>query len=193
MAVFDMNRLRFLPLLPPPPPPLPLLPESLDYFFPPPPPPPPLPRFEELIVRQPNGQYHGRDIFGHLSTHEMDFWAMTGETVESFQEMAEDIRPLVDDGFGRPHMLSVENRLLMTFIWLKKYPDMATLSMIFDVNGRSVARDIHCMVNVLWDYVQNGIRWPRDEEWLALHGQWATMPNVVGAIDGTVHIIYAPG
>lgn len=188
-----MERLRFLPVpfVPPPPPPVPPL--LLDYhLIPPPPPPPPLPRFEELMVTEVNGAYHGRDIFASLSTHQMDFWAMTGETVTSFLNIVEDIRPVFEGGFGHPCLLSLENRLLLTYVWLKKYPDFVTLSTLFDINGTSVSRLIHRMVDVLWGYFQEGIQWLTDEEWGRLRGNWASIPDAVGAIDGTVHTIEMP-
>lgn len=186
-----MERLRRLPLLPPPPPLPPLLPAMFN-FIPPPPPPPPvqLPRFEELMFRQENGPYFGTDIYGRLCTHPMTFWSMTGETIESFNHIVEDIRPLAET--GHPHLISFENRVLMAFFWLKKYPDLETLSTIFDVSSRTASRNVHHMIDVLWQYVQNGITWLNDEEWLALRGRWTSIPNAVGAIDGTVHVIEMP-
>ena len=66
---------------------------------------------------------------------------MTGETVTSFRQIVEDIRPLIENTTGRPHTLSVENRLLLTYIWLKKYPDIVEISTMFDINGNSVSRE----------------------------------------------------
>ena len=108
----DRPRLCLLALPPPviPPPPLLLPPVVQDIEVRPPPLPP---RLDEILTTRPNAPYGGNDVFSRLRNHEMDFWYMTGETVASFQQIVEDIRPLLDDETERhrPHLLSVENRV----------------------------------------------------------------------------------
>ena len=118
----------------------------------------------------------------------------TGETVASFQQIVDDIRPLLDDETERhrPHLLSVENRVLLFYYWIKKYPDIVEMSVLFDISKQSISRELYFMTDILWTYFQEGITWPTDEEWEQLRGNWDTIPDAVGAIDGTVHTIEMP-
>lgn len=157
--------------------------------------PPPLPpRLDEVLTNQPNGPYGGNDVFTRIRNHQMDFWYLSGETVASFQHLVEDITPLLENRPGRyrDHLLSVENRSLLFFYWIKKYPDIVAMSAMFDISKQSVCRELYFMTDVLWTYFQDGITWPTDEEWEQLRGNWDTIPDAVGAIDGTVHAIEIP-
>ena len=176
--------------LPPPSPPIPLLGFPLPL-----PPPPPLPKFEHLIMTRENAPYAGRDVFSTLIGHEVDFWRFTGETVASFMDVVQGVRPIFDANTastGSKHKLGVENRLLMTYYWIKKYPDLVEMSVMFELSDKSISRDLHLTVDILWQYFQGCIRWPTDEEWIQMCGYWENIPDAVGAIDGTVHIIQMP-
>ena len=45
---------------------------------------------------------------------------------------------------------------------------------------------------VLWDRLAHEVQWPSLEKWQQLRGNWEIMPNGVGVIDGTTHMIYVP-
>jgi hypothetical protein len=152
------------------------------------------PRLDEILQTRRNGAYRGQDVFSRVSTHEMDFWQLTGETVTSFQHIVNDVRPLLgnDDGAGRPNLLSAENRLLMFYYWVKKYPDIVEVATLFDVGRQTVSRHLLAMIDILWEYFQTCISWPTDEEWLQMRGNWETIHDAVGAIDGTVHTVEMP-
>ena len=176
--------------LPPPSPPIPLLGFPLPL-----PPPPPLAKFQHLIMTRENAPYAGRDVFSTLIGHEVDFWRFTGETVASFMDVVQGVRPIFDANTastGSKHKLGVENRLLMTYYWIKKYPDLVEMGVMFELSDKSISRDLHLTVDILWQYFQGCIRWPTDEEWIQMCGYWENIPDAVGAIDGTVHIIQMP-
>ena len=78
------------------------------------------------------------------------------------------------------HKLGNLNKVLLTFIWIKKYPCRDTLALSFDVSSSNAFNIIHHVVPVLWRYFHNQISWPTIEEWN------------VGCNDGTPHEIYRP-
>ena len=89
-----------------------------------------------------------------------------------------DLRRILDD----------PNRLLMTLVWLRKYPDFNSLNMLFDVSEQTALRVTREMTGVLWDTLTGEIRWPSEEEWNTMRNVWNTFQNGVGTIDGTVNI-----
>lgn len=84
------------------------------------------------------------------------------------------------------------NKVLLTFMWLRKYPCIDTLALIFDVSPSTVSAIIHRVVPVLWRFFENQVSWPSIAEWNALRGIWPSFPDAVGCIDGTPHEIYRP-
>lgn len=77
-------------------------------------------------------------------------------------------------------------------MWLRKYPCLDTLALIFDISPSTVSALIHRVIPVLWRYFHNQVVWPTNAEWNALRGNWRNVPNAVGCIDGTPHEIYRP-
>ena len=92
----------------------------------------------------------------------------------------------------RRKKITLINQVLLTIIWLRKYPHVDTLSFWFDIDPSSVVRIVYKVLPELWRYFQNQIRWPTLPEWRNLMGNWEEFPNVVGAIDTTPHEIYRP-
>ena len=84
------------------------------------------------------------------------------------------------------------NQVLLTIIWLWKYPHVDTLSLWFDIVPSSVLRIVCKVLQELWRYFQNQICWPTLPEWSNLMGNWEEFPNIMGAIDTTPHEIYRP-
>ncbi|XP_061179072.1 uncharacterized protein LOC133187673 [Saccostrea echinata] len=89
-------------------------------------------------------------------------------------------------------LMSLENRVLMTLIWLRHYPTYPMLSLCFGASTSSVGYILKKTWFMLWDILSSEIRWPTAAEWLSMRGRWDNMQNVVGAIDGTSHEIYIP-
>ena len=53
----------------------------------------PPPTFYELVFTEPTNNHVGRDVYRTALRHPKAFWLETGETVESFNELLEFIRP----------------------------------------------------------------------------------------------------
>ena len=85
--------------------------------------------------------FQGRDFDSDLERCDHLFWTMTGESMESFSQVVQDILPYValftrrrqlrvhDNHF----LVDVRNKVLMVFIWLRMYPEAAMLSGLFMV------------------------------------------------------------
>ena len=144
--------------------------------------------------------FYGRDVFSLISGQAWLFWRNTGETPGSFSRLALDLLPALSSltACGQPRIsqrrqkITLINQVLLTIIWLRKYPHVDTLSLWFDIDPSSVVRIVYKVLPELWRYFQNQIRWPTLPEWRNLMGNWEEFPNVVGAIDTTPHEIYRP-
>ena len=145
-------------------------------------------------------QYNRRrefDVFTHLQNEDYLFWLETGETVQSFTSILNDIRPQLQErrqGYQRANVftLSDENCLLMCFKWLRTYPSYSSLAVQFNASRTTVSRTLRFVTQILWHYFRQQIRWPTRDQWLAMRGCWEEFPNAVGTIDGTLTQIYRP-
>ena len=142
----------------------------------------------------------GRDLFQTIENQRYLFWLNTGELPESMLDIAVKIsgnlnrittRGGVRQKTGR-YKLSNVNKVLLTFIWIRKYPCIDTLALLFDISSSNVSNIIHHIVPALWRHFHNQISWPTIEEWNTLRGNWVSFPNTIGCIDGTPHEIYRP-
>ena len=78
------------------------------------------------------------------------------------------------------------SQLLMTLIWLRRYPTMNHLAMHFDIPVSTVHRILHKMIPLLHAYlVPKYIKWHSMEYWRSLQGTFSFWPRVVGVVDGT--------
>ena len=144
--------------------------------------------------------YNGRDVFTMISEQAWLFWRNTGETPDSFMRIANDLMPtlfrLTADGAARVRQrrqkISLINQVLLVLIWLRKYPHVDSLALLFDIDPASVVRTVYRIVPVFWRYFQNQVVWPNLAEWNNLMGTWHEFPNAVGSIDVTPHEIYRP-
>lgn len=144
--------------------------------------------------------YRGRDLFVTIENQRYLFWLNTGELPETLLDITDKIsRPLAllnRRGRRRQRMrgcnLNSVNKVLMTLMWLRKYPCIDTLALIFDVSPSTVSAIIHSVVPVLWKFFENQVSWPSIDEWNALRGTWPSFPDAVGCIDRTPHQIYRP-
>lgn len=93
-------------------------------------------------IAEPSG---GRDYFHYAASFPIKFWYLTGETVQTFGEVVVDLRMpiiLLDRANRRNRVrhrirvqrLNVTNRLLLVFIWLRRYLRLQTLAMMFKVD-----------------------------------------------------------
>ena len=166
------------------------------------------PPFHEMACRimqrlDPNfhgSLFRGRDLFVIVENQRYLFWLNAGELPETLLEITEKISPDLSQlnrrGMQRQRRRNCKikkvNKVLLTFMWLRKYPCLDTLALIFDVSPSTVSTIIHSVAPVLWRYFQNQVVWPSIVQWNALRGNWSSFPDAVGCIDGTPHRIYRP-
>ena len=165
----------------------------------------PSPAYLVPVMQRLDPDFHGhnfvgRDLFQTIENQRYLFWLNTGELPESMLDIGVKIsgnlnrittRGGVRRKIGR-YKLSNLNKVLLTFIWIRKYPCIDTLALLFDVSSSNVSNIIHHVVPALWRHFHNQISWPTIEEWNTLRGNWVSFPNAVGCIDGTPREIYRP-
>ena len=90
--------------------------------------------------------FFGRNVFSDLERCEHLFWSLTGESIVSFRRIVEDVGPVMSV-YTRQRQLRIRNstfkldacnRILMVFIWLRMYPEMAVLSALFMVSPTTI-------------------------------------------------------
>ena len=130
------------------------------------------------------------DVFSLTIGRPYEFWLLSGETTQSFQNLCELVS--VNMSTHSNGTVSIQNRLLMTLIWLRQYPTYSLLSLTFGLSIPTVSRIINQTWVKLWEICSPMIRWPTQAEWLSKRRKWAEMANVVGMINGTSHEILVP-
>ena len=141
--------------------------------------------------------FRGRDVFSLIHRQQYLFWLNTGEAVESFLEIVYQTAPcflmLTRRGNPRQRMgrfkLDVVNRILLVFIWLRKYPHLNTLALLFDVTPQTVCALLYQGISILWHHFNSAVSWPSLREWDVMRGTWQHLPNAVGCIDVMPHEI----
>ena len=144
--------------------------------------------------------YRGRDVFVEYVNQKYLFWLNTGELPETMMHIATRISAELSRLNRRGRLrqrrknskISNVNKVLLTFIWLRKYPCLDTLALMFDISPSTVCNIIYRVVPILWRYFRNQVSWRNLAEWNYLLGIWRYFPNAVGCIDGTPHEIYRP-
>ena len=64
------------------------------------------------------------------------------------------------------------NKVLLTFLWLRKYSDSDTLALFFDSSRSTVSHIIHSVVPALWRFSSNEVTWLSIAEWNRMQGEW---------------------
>ena len=144
--------------------------------------------------------YRGRNVFVEYANQKHLFWLNTGELPETMMHIATKISAELSRlnrrgrlrQRGRNSKISNVNKVLLTFMWLRKYPCLDTLALMFDISLSTVCSIIYRVVPILWRYFRNQVSWPNLAEWNSMRGNWRYFPNAVGCIDGTPHEIYRP-
>ena len=78
-------------------------------------------------------------------------------------------------------------------IWLRRYPTMHHLAMMFGIPVSCVHRIIHKFIKIMHSYlVPKYIKWHSMQEWRRLTGTFPDWPRVVGIVDGTPFRISKP-
>jgi hypothetical protein len=137
--------------------------------------------------------FQGRDLFIAIDNQRYLFWLNTGELPETLANITAEISFALERLNRRGRLrrrwrmckLSPINRVLLTMIWLRKYPCVDTLALLFDISPSTVSAIIHRIVPVLWHFFRNQVTWPSVAEWENMRGNWRSFPDAVGCIDGT--------
>lgn len=145
-------------------------------------------------------EYTGRDVFVEYANQKYLFWLNTGELPQTkmhiTSRIAAELSRLNKRGRLRQRRknskISNVNKVLLTFMWLRKYPSLDTLALMFDISPSTVCSIIYRAVPILWRYFRNQVSWPNLAEWNFLRGNWRYFPNAVGCIDRIPHEIYRP-
>ena len=78
-------------------------------------------------------------------------------------------------------------------IWLRQYPTLQHLAVLFGIPLSTVDRIIHRIIPILHVYlVRNYIRWHPNNHWRQLAGHFPYWPQVVAIVDGTPFRISKP-
>ena len=143
----------------------------------------------------------GRDLYESIKKTQL-LWYATGESIESFERMVRNIswevgaprsvshQPLTNR--RRRCLLDVYNRVLLVLVWLKCYPTYRALAAFFSVSKTTVFEEVYHIVPILFLEYRHLVSWPNLVQWANFLNTWPRYPNVVGAIDGTIHRIQRP-
>ena len=135
-----------------------------------------------------------RDFWQILSTNWDHFYWLTGEVPHSMNLLVNRIRQIYKKRpSGRRSVLNIRNQVLLTMIWLRKYPTLHHLALHFSIPVTSVHRIIHRIVPLLHScLVKEYIIWHDMNYWRNLQGYFPSWPNVVAILDCTPFRISKP-
>jgi len=140
----------------------------------------------------------GSDYYSVITNSPIKFWYLTGEIIETFQEIVIRMRlPILafqrrNAARLRIQRLTIRNRILLTMIWLRRYPRLQTLASMFSVDITYVSRSVKDIIPLMLEVFVNEIKWPTANEWRSWQNHWKKFPTCVGIIDGTTHAIWRP-
>lgn len=117
------------------------------------------------------------DFYETLSTRPMHFYYLTGETFNSFMEIVQDIKHDVMQRYKRykdfrragnrnrrrKTKLNVTNMILLTIIWLRRYPTMQHLASKFGIGCKMAWRIVHVTVPILHVQYRDEVEYIRFE------------------------------
>ena len=138
-----------------------------------------------------------RELWSQLAEDPVQFWELTGETPESLTNVilriSNDVETYIRNPRNprpryrrtRPFVLSVRDRVLMLFVWLRTYPTFAHLGSMFGVSGTTAAENIHVVLLITLVHYQRYISWHSQRIWNTVRGTISDFPDVVGMIDAT--------
>ena len=114
--------------------------------------------------------------YNYLSRHKSVFRAMTGLTKREFNDLLDDILPRFGEaererlsrpdrqraiGGGRSFELSPMNQILLTVVWLRRYPTHEVLGYLFGMSDSTPSRYIKRVLPLLEASGRDGMRMPR--------------------------------
>lgn len=140
--------------------------------------------------------------YARLRHYRQLFRSLTGLSVQEFDQLADEILPQLAAsdrqrlnqerpqrqrslGGGRNSSLSMTDRLLLTVVWLRKYPNHETLGYLFGVSDSTAGRYIHQVLPVLEAAGRATMRLPDPgrKRGRTLDGLLADMPELAVVVD----------
>ncbi len=116
-------------------------------------------RIEELFGRVP---FQGRDVYTHWVGHPFQMMRVTGVTPDMFNDLLAEVSPMLPD---QDRLLSDANILLLTLLWLRCYPTVCLMCLIFDVSERTIGRYLNMMIPILDAILSPEVIWPTAADW----------------------------
>ena len=134
------------------------------------------------------------DVWHNLSSNWSHFYWLTGETLDTLQLLVDRLRTTFRiNPIHRNSKLSLRNQVLLTLIWLRRYPTFHHLAMHFNIGTTTVHDCIYRILPFLHTYlVKNFINWHTMHRWRSLVSTFPEWPNCVAIIDGTCFRISKP-
>ncbi len=112
------------------------------------------------------------DVWARLEMNWEDFWWMTDELPPSLTALCNRLAPALNRHIRNRgwvparRIMSTRNRLLLVFIWMRRYPTLSYLAVMFGINPSTAVRIIHHVIPILHQHlVPRFIRWPTHAEW----------------------------
>ena len=138
----------------------------------------------------------GRSVWNTMVSNPGNFWLLTGETPESLSQVIRrvgpDIEARVRDTLNprrrvrrtRPYALSLHDRVLLCFVWLRNYPTFTSLSQQFNISVSNVSDIIYTIIPILHEhYFYRYVEWIDEHTWERQRDEFQEFPNAVGAVD----------
>lgn len=134
-----------------------------------------------------------------VKSNEKTFKTFFGVSIMAFQALLLSVLPIYKEttlqGDERQRARKVEkipvdSVLYMTLFWLREYPPMALLSILFNLHPRTAIKYIRRMILSLRKTLGNEIQWPTEEKWnenLEIFNQWLPpmLKGCISVVDGT--------
>ncbi|MFO3797233.1 MAG: transposase family protein [Anaerolineales bacterium] len=145
-----------------------------------------------------------------LREHPSFFRSLTGLTGEEFEERFARFLPVWQQqererlsrpdrrraiGGGRKYRLPLQDRLLMTLLWLRPYWNIETLAFFFGVDPATVRRNTRRVLSALQKLGLASLGWPRPPrqgEGKTVEEVLEAFPDLLAIIDGTEQRIQRP-
>ena len=123
-----------------------------------------------------------------------NFYWLTGEVPYTLRLLVMNLERLIDVPLrGRKPCLTFRNQVLLTMMWIRRYPTMNHLASTFGIPVSCAHRIINRIIRLLHVYaVPKYIKWHTANQWQSLCGFVDHWPRVVGIVDGTPFRINKP-
>lgn len=137
-----------------------------------------------------------RSVWNTMITHPGNFWLLTGETPESLLQIIRRVGPHIEARVRnplnprrrvrrtRPYALTIHDRVLLCFLWLRNYPTFTSLSQQFGIAVSNVSDTIYTVIPILHEhYCYRYVEWIDEQSWERQRDEFEEFPNAVGAVD----------